>query len=368
MRVLALARYGNLAAGSRIRLAQYLPGLQARGIQVDVDVLLDDSYVSAIYAGRPPDPVRVAAAYLRRLWRVLNGRRYDLLWIQYELFPWLPPWVEQMLQFLGIPYVVDLDDALFHRYDLHRSPWVRGLLGGKIDQVLRGATAVLAGNDYLGQRALRAGAAHVFHVPSVVDLRRYPAAPPPPPDQEFTIGWVGSPSTAPFLRLLTEALARLGSRLVVVGSGDQGLHGVNVEYLPWSEATEVDLIRQFHVGVMPLPDDPWSRGKCGYKLIQYMACSRPVVASPVGVNEKLVMPGHNGLLASTTDEWVEALQFLAAEPARAAVMGEAGRRRVEQDYSLQVVGPRFADILEHAAARFQGHSTSAANLESARIL
>jgi glycosyltransferase involved in cell wall biosynthesis len=119
----------------------------------------------------------------------------------------------------------------------------------------------------------------------------------------------------------------------------------------WDEATETAEIGNFDVGIMPLPDNPWERGKCGFKLIQYMACGKPVVASPVGVNREIVVEGVNGFLASTQKEWVDALLRLKENPALRRTMGERGRRMVEERYCLQVTAPRLQRILLDAAGR-----------------
>ena len=119
--------------------------------------------------------------------------------------------------------------------------------------------------------------------------------------------------------------------------------------VPWREETEATEVSRFDVGVMPLPDEPFERGKCGYKLIQYMACGIPVVASPVGVNRQIVRHGESGFLASTAEEWIQALQLLHGDVALRKRMGAAGRRFFEREYSLQSTAPRLAEILRNAA-------------------
>jgi glycosyltransferase involved in cell wall biosynthesis len=125
--------------------------------------------------------------------------------------------------------------------------------------------------------------------------------------------------------------------------------GVNIECLPWSQATEAQSIAGIDIGLMPLRDSPWERGKCGYKLIQYMACSKPVVASPVGVNARIVQSGVNGFLARSTAEWVETLSLLAADPNLRVACGKQGRSMVESQYSLQVAAPRLASWFHELA-------------------
>lgn len=348
MRVLLLARYDRLGASSRLRSYQYLPYLKTYGIDVTVAPLLVDGYVRSIYVGKHGDPMATIETYLRRLGYLVKSRSYDLLWIEGELLPWLPAWFESLMAATGVKYVVDYDDAIFHRYDLHRSKMVRALLGRKIDTIMRRAETVIVGNSYLADRAKQAGAKRVEYLPTVVDLARYPEW-PPRDRQVFTIGWVGTPVTAGYLEVIRPALAQIGRtvdvRLAIVGARAIEFEGVETEARAWSEETEAADIREFDVGIMPLQDTLWERGKCGYKLIQYMACARPVVASPVGVNSTIVDAGENGFLATTTDDWVRALRALHDDRELRLRMGTAGRLKVEKHYCTQVTTSRLASLL-----------------------
>lgn len=284
---------------------------------------------------------------------MLGGSETRLLWIEKEALPWFPAWVERAL--LGkIPYVLDYDDALFHNYDLHPSRAVRAVLGHRIDALMRGARLVIAGNEYLAQRAQEAGARWVEIVPTVIDLDRYHVRGAVSNSEMLRIVWVGSPSTVHYLRLVEESLAELGKRfrfrLRVVGA-KISMSGVDIECLPWSEDSEVASIAECDIGIMPLKDSPWERGKCGYKLIQYMACGLPVVASPVGVNTQIVRDGENGFLADTPEAWERALGQLLQQTSSREAMGRAGRSRVEKEYCVQQVAPRLAMLLKQAGAR-----------------
>ena len=353
MRVLFLTRYERLGSSSRMRAYQYLPFLQQMGIDSVVAPLLGNDYVKDLYAGRPVNVGRVIAAYLQRIGELIHCRNFDLLWIEKELFPWLPAWSEALLNSLGVPYAVDYDDAFFHRYDLHRNPLVRRVLGHNIDRVMRHASLVIAGNDYLAERALQAGARRVEILPTVVDLNRYPAV-PRLNREVFTIGWIGSPATSSYLKTIQHSLEEVcresKARLVLVGPGDDTmLPNIPLDIRRWSEDREVAEIQSFDAGIMPLPDRPWERGKCGYKLIQYMACGLPVVASPVGVNSQIVTDGINGFTAITDNDWVRALSILRDAPGLREQMGRTGRARVEEKYCLQVTAGRFAELLESVA-------------------
>ncbi|MDR7420164.1 MAG: glycosyltransferase family 4 protein [Armatimonadota bacterium] len=349
MHILALTRYAALGASSRVRFYHYLPHLRAAGLDVRVAPLFDDAYVRRLYARRPARLLPVAAAYVRRVGWLLRAHRFARLWIESELLPWLPAAFERLLTLLGISYVVDYDDAIFHRYDAHPAGPVRALLGRKIDVVMRSASVVMAGNRYLAERARRAGARHVALVPTVVDVERYQPPAVSAPDRPFLIGWIGSPSTVHYLEGIVPALravCREGKAAVrLIGTSLDGAAGLPVESRPWIEDREVDELGAFDVGIMPLHDGPWERGKCGYKLIQYMACGRPVVASPVGANLDIVTHGEHGLFASTVDEWIDALDTLRRDANLREHMGRAGRRRVVEQYSLQAWAPRVAALL-----------------------
>ncbi len=354
MKILLLTRYGPMGASSRYRSYQFLPYLREQGFEVEPVPLLDDPYLHARYAGTGVSRRNVAKAYARRLARLLGSRRFDLVWLEKEALPWLPSGIEISLLAAGAPYVVDYDDALFHRYDRHPSWAVRALLGRKIDRVMRGAALVIVGNSYLAARAHAAGAKQVAILPTVVDLERYPPA-PLAENKTFTIGWIGTPVTAQMhLETIRDTLEAFcadgGARMVTIGSGNLGWR-IPVEVRAWSATTEVADLRGIDVGIMPLPDSPWERGKCGFKLIQYMACGRPVVGSPVGVNDDLIHPGVNGFKATTPEEWIGALDALRSDRDLRRRMGEAGRGQVERAYCLQVAAPKLAGLLSGAAAR-----------------
>jgi hypothetical protein len=351
LKVLLLSRYSRSGASTRLRFLQYLPRLTAAGLEVTQAPLFDDEYLRRLYRGARRSPTQVASAYLRRVVQLLAAGRYDLLWVEKELFPRLPASVERLLAGLGMRCVVDYDDAVFHDYDLSPNWLVRRALGRKIDVVMRRATLVIAGNDYLAARAQAAHAASVETLPTVVDLDRYHVA--PASDSSLRIGWIGTPVTAPYLLSIEGALRELTgdgtTRVLAVGARAGSLPRLSVEVRPWSEEGEVAEMQQFGVGIMPLADGPWEKGKCGYKLIQYMACGKPVVASPVGMNPQLVEHGVNGFLARTEAEWIQALRTLRDDPQMRHEMGKAGRALIERKFSLDVAAPRLIELLRRAA-------------------
>jgi len=350
--ILLLTRYERLGASSRIRFLQFLPALERQGFTFDVAPLLDNSYVRSLYGGPPIGTAHVIRSYLRRFGALSRRKQYDLIWLEKEALPWLPAWLE--LPFLsGVPFVVDYDDAWFHRYENH---WSSLLLGDKIDAVMRGARVVVAGNDYLADRARRAGASRIEIVPTAINLDRYRERPYGSPGAAASVGWVGIPLNAHYLTIVAPALravaAETAIKLHVVGAPvPTELNGVPAVSFDWSEDAEIARIAAFDIGIMPLHDTPWERGKCAYKLLQVMAAGKPVIASPVGANRHVVQHGVNGFLADTTEEWASALRTLSADPDLRRRMGAEARQTVEEHYSTAVVEPRLASILTAAAAR-----------------
>ena len=263
----------------------------------------------------------------------------------------MPSSIERAL--LRKPYIYDFDDAFYLKY---RSGWLglaSPLLGRKFEKIIAGASEVTAGNSGLADYARLYNARAQF-LPTVVDTLRYLPQPVARGGHSFTVGWIGSPSTAPYLSQLIEPLSAIGKegavRLIVIGGKAPKVPNVDVVEVEWNENTEVDIINSFDVGVMPLPDDEWARGKCAFKLIQYMACAIPVIASPVGANVEVVN-GICGLMATTHEEWAEALRWLRDRPLSRAKMGSAGRDRVMQYYSLHKNLPILENVIREAVRK-----------------
>lgn len=350
IRLLGLALYGPLAASTRYRLGQYVPGLNRVGIDLQVRHLLSDEYLRRRFAGESlPWPDLLTAGW-QRFADVGRRRSFHGAILYGELFPLMPGWMERALS--PKPYIYDFDDAFYLKYRKHRLGVMQWALGAKFETVIAGASAVTAGNAVLADFA-RARNSATCEFPTVVDTARYRPMPRERNDR-FTVGWIGSPSTAPYLSALVEPLSVLAGegplRFVVIGGRAPAIPGVDVVELPWSEQTEVALINSFDAGVMPLPDDEWARGKCGFKLIQYMACAIPVVASRVGANMDVV-GSEAGLLVADAHDWAVALRTLRDRPQDARRMGDAGRQRVEQRYSLRRNLPIFAQIIRDTVGK-----------------
>lgn len=346
---LFLTKYDRKGASSRYRSLQYFPRFESAGIQCTYEPLFSDQYLSSLYKSGNRPLGEIFRCYFRRLRSLLDVRKFDVIVLEKELFPYLPALFERILGVVETPYIVDYDDAVFHNYDLSTNLIVRRLIGRKIDVVMREAEVVVAGNEYLASRADEAGAPRIEIVPTVVDLHRYPHVPPDDAGP-LTIGWIGSPQTIKYVRHIEEALEKtceqIDAIVSLVGSGPVEFDGFPVEVVTWSEQTEIQSLGQFDVGVMPLADGPWESGKCNLKLIQYMATGIPVVASPVGASNSMVTDGFNGYFASSQGEWVRRLSLLATDSDLARRLGKNGRRLVERKYCLSATAPKLIDVIK----------------------
>jgi glycosyltransferase involved in cell wall biosynthesis len=327
-----------MGASSRLRTYQFLPFWEQEGYQVKVFPFFNDKYLEEKYQGKRVDRWNLLKCYFKRLWVVLGAKAYHFVWLEKEVFPFLPAWTEWLLQKSGTVYFVDYDDAVFHRYDQSRSGLIRRFLGRKIDAVMRHARVVFVGNSYLEKRALHAGAKRVVRLPTVIDMKRY--GPKNWTDKKpLRIGWIGSPTTLKYMDLVRPQLEQMCKEtdaevLLVNGNISWDFDGP-WSLVPWTEAGEVAAIQQMDIGLMPLPDTPWEQGKCAYKLIQYMACGLPVIASPVGMNVDVVEEGVNGFLAKDGAEWLEALRTLVRDAPLRRRMGERGFALVQKEYTVE---------------------------------
>ncbi|MFL6230745.1 MAG: glycosyltransferase family 4 protein [Pyrinomonadaceae bacterium] len=355
MRILALVPYpADVAPGQRYRMEQWAPPLARLGVEVDFEAFRCEELHSLL--GEPGNTWRKVSLTMRALaqrLRVLKRiKDYDLVYIYNETAMVGPALLEHYISAKGVPFVFDFDDAIYLHYT-YISPVSRSLrllkFPGKTGAICRLAAHVIAGNSYLAAYASRFNR-HVTVVPSTINTESYtfenhkPAAEPP------VIGWTGSYSTVQYLDTLRPVLSRLARRerfkLRVIGVPGYSLEGVEVEAVPWRSETEVADLRAVDIGIMPLPDDEWTRGKCGMKALQYMALGIPCVCSPVGVNPSIIRDGENGLLASTEDEWIERLTRLLHSASLRERLGSAGRATVEAEYASSAHALRVYEIFQ----------------------
>ena len=345
-------RYSRLGASSRVRMYQFEEILSNSGWEVRFYPFSDDSFLRSRYQGKKAW-ARVGASYWRRILDLREMVPAELVWVEKEFIPWAPSWIERAL----IPYrrkvVYDFDDAVHEQFRENPHAPVRAALGNKIPLTVSKSSRVLAGNSTLQDYFSSQLGVDSILIPSTIDTKRLFPAEETPIDETrpFVFGWIGTPVTyetyvEPLLSMFELVAARLEAEFWVIGVPKPSENFQRVKFFPWSAEKEALMLRGIDVGIMPLKDDAWSRGKCGYKLLQYMAVGKAVVASPVGANKEIVSHGVTGYLVQDESDWVRYLSLLAGDRNLSAAMGKRGSEKVASSYSLETAGHQLVDYFD----------------------
>ena len=357
MKVLAWVPYPlGIAPGQRYRIEQWSPYLRDLGIDVTFQSFATPALARTLYTTGhwAAKAAGMAGGMRRRLSEALRAATYDAVLLQREASLIGPAWAERLLHARQPAIVYDFDDAIYLPYVSPSNRYLSYLkFPWKTRALCRMAGAVMAGNDHLAAYASRYND-RVFVVPSTVSMREYQPRPAPSPDRIPVVGWTGSHSSVPYLSVVRAALLELQRRrpfrLLIIGVEHYEIPGVEVECRPWSARTEVQDLWDMDLGIMPLPDEPWARGKCGMKAIQYMGIGIPAVVSPVGANRDIVRDGVTGFHAATDGEWVGKLDLLLTDAVLRERLGAAARESVRTLYSAEAQAPRVAEILRQVAS------------------
>jgi len=360
-RVLFLTLYPETMPSSRLRVYQYLPLLGFYGIHADVAPALPEPWFSRFYysKSRWMKVLQFGAELVNAAARAVKSRSYDLVVIQKGLLLSNFKDLEKMFSNSRVPVVFDLDDAIYGRGIVEfQNPFLRSLQDpSQPEKITALAKAVIAGNSYLKELAEKYNP-QVYQIPTPVDTDRFSPLRNSKEisGQKVVIGWIGMGMGLIWLRMLDRVFQELARRFTFrlkvvtrVGETLYNIQGVDVETVNWSYDEEVSEMQSFDIGVMPLSDDEWTRGKCSYKLLQYMAMGIPSVSSRVGMNQEVVSEGVNGMLASDSEEWIEKLSRLIQSVELRAEMGRKARERVCESYSLDRMAPVFANVLLRTA-------------------
>ncbi len=357
----------DTSPGSRFRIEQWMPYLEELGVSATYEAFEDAELHEIIYTRG--NYARKTASTLRALGRRVSllGRahHYDLVFIYEEAARIGPALFERAIRWMGLPIVYDFCDPVYLPYQSPTNHHLARLkCFGKTATICTLADHVLVGNDDLAGYARRYNP-RVTVVPLTIDTRTYgPKESRSPKGMVPVIGWSGSHSTVPHLEGLAEVLRAVAKirrfRLEVIGAPDYRLEGVEVSSRRWSSATEIPDLHGFDIGIMPLPNDSWTKLRSHLKVRQYMGAGLPSVVSPVGVNAQLVRDGVNGFLADSPRDWVEKLVRLIDDPELRFNMGGRARRTIEEHYAAERWAPRVFDILRDAVGRRRELSTEGA--------
>lgn len=339
MKVLFIVPYPTEGPSNRFRVEQYLPYLKERGIIYSVRPFYNSSIYKVLY--KKGYYVRKALFLflfmLRRIRDVFDAIAYDVIFIHREAYPFSGYVLEWLFRAFGKKLIYDFDDSIFLKKPK------------KLKKIISMSDYVIAGNEFLKNYASQYNK-NVFVLPTCIDTQVYRPKLKMANDDKIVIGWIGTTFTSIYLDLLKNVYATLANRFKnlefrVVGGYPQNLN-LSVTYKEWSLESEVSDLQEFDIGVMPLFDDDWARGKCGFKIIQYMAIGIPTVASRVGMNIEIIKDGKDGFLVSDKEEWINKLSLLIENKKLREDMGKLGREKVENLYSIETNKRKYIDILE----------------------
>lgn len=357
MRILFLTPYPEGEAPSqRFRFEQYLVRLRAEGMECVISPFLDVRAWRILY--KPGHLMSktfgILRGYARRVAGLFSLRRYDAVFIHREASPFGPPWIEWLIaRVFRKPVIFDFDDAIWipNTSDSNRKLTAVVKSFSKTSRIIQWSRLVIAGNKYLADYA-RQYNSHVEIVPTTIDTVGHHNDVVRHENKITVIGWTGSHSTLPLLEELAPVLQRLRRvvefqlRVVCDVPPEFTLDGM--VFVPWSKQDEISELLKFNIGIMPLPDNEWTRGKCGFKALQYMAVGIPAVVSPVGVNAEIVSHGINGLHCSTHDEWFSSLEKLIRDRSYLIELATACRPAVEKSYSVVSQQDRYVSFFRSA--------------------
>lgn len=358
MKVLFLTRYPYEGASSRYRVFQYIPYLEKRGIACTTSSFMSPRmYALSFQKGRHiRKAIYVILASLKRLKILYHYKAYDIIVMQRELFLFSPAIFEKYLARKDVKLIFDYDDALFIHKQSRFNPLGNFLKPkNKIYDIFKAVDCAIAGNDFL-REAAQPHCPYAITLEVAEDTDRIKHRPPHHNSKPLIIGWLGSTSTVKYIGLIQSAMRRIKHDFPdvifeIVGGGDFHLEGLCFKHTAWSLDEELNALTRFDIGIMPLPQDSWSKGKSGGKARTYMAAGVPVIAQNIGYNKHLIKHGETGLLAETEEEWYHAMKTLLKNPKLRQSMGEAARRDIIRRFSPKDKADELVDIFNHVISQ-----------------
>lgn len=334
-------RYGEKGASSRMRFFRYRPFFEKANIKTTFHSFFDDAYLTDLYAGKRRSVMPLCKGGIKRCSELLVLPPDVPLLIEYELFPMLWAWCESCF-LKKHSFFLNFDDPVWEKYA--KIPTLKN----KYDHLVFQAAGVIVANDLLAERFGKLNR-NIIKVPTAVDLDRYVSASEKVEKfPRFTLVWIGNPATFPYLEQFAPVLRKMAKicdfELLMIGKSSWTLPGVPCRSADWSEETEAELLTRSHAGLMPLPDEPFARGKSAYKLIQYAAAGIPALGSPIGENKKIIRHGETGFLCDSAESWCDSLKKLYDDDALRSLMG-TNARLFAADWSIEKQSARVIDFI-----------------------
>ena len=344
----------GLVPSQRFRVEQYLSHLNEKGFHCVMKPFFSEKAYHAFYqSGNVLSKIHsITVSYIKRLSLLFSVSSFDFIFIHREASPLGPPIIEYVIiKFFRKKIIYDFDDAIWLTDNARESFIARTLrCRWKIGSICRWSYKISCGNSYLAEYAHQFNTNIVVN-PTTLDVKDVHKSifTDKHPEAKLTIGWTGSRSTLKYLTTILPALQALERkhtriRYLIIADKNPELPLTNAIFSPWRKETEIEDLAKIDIGIMPLPDDGWTRGKCGFKALQYMAMRIPAVISPVGVNKEIVGDGVEGFWCSTQQEWFARLEQLVLDPGMRSRMGQKGREKVVAGYSVDSNADNFLSL------------------------
>ena len=343
--------YGE-APSQRFRFEQYLDTLEHKGFQITQHSFLSKEGWKILYKDGKnlSKAIHILNGFLRRLFSLASIAQYDFILIHREASPVGPPVFEWAIaKIFRKKIIYDFDDAIWLK-----DPSETGLKAlvkwkSKVASICQWSYTVSCGNEYLANFA-RHYNNNVILNPTTIDTKNVHIPHSRPENALPVVGWTGTHSTMPYLEIILPVLKKLQQKIpfkfLIISNKPPGFQLDTMEYILWSKTTEIEDLNHIDIGIMPLYDDLWSAGKCGFKALQYLALSKPALVSPVGVNSKIINHGTNGFICTNNHDWEHYLKILLQDPKLTRNMGIAGRKFVEDHYSVNSNEDNFLSLFE----------------------
>lgn len=343
MKILFLTKYFSEGASSRYRYFNYKKYFIENGIEVEYAPLLRKGYVEKYYKGLKNGKLSLLIDIIKRIKYIISHKKlFDHIIIEKELIMFCPYILEKFL-LKGCKYSLDFDDN--PKYPYTKNSIVKKIYKNKIDNLVKNASFVTVGNKWYYNEF---DPKKIIYLPTVVDINKYKEK-INYKTKEITIVWIGSKSTVKYLNIIESILIELSKKYLIklkIIGGEINFKNIKIECIKWSEENESKEIRNSDIGIMPLENTYWEKGKCGFKLIQYMACGLPVVASPAPANNEIISHEKDGYIANNEYEWYEYLEKLILDKELRRKLGNVGRKKIKKKYSYQYFGLKYVNLFK----------------------
>jgi hypothetical protein len=349
--IVYFTKYTEKGPSSRYRSFQYKSYLESH-FNLEYYALFNDDYIENLYTHKKTNYVQIFVAYYKRILRVLKLLGTDkIVFIEYELFPFFPPIFEYLLYKTKVRFVLDYDDAIFHNYDLHPNFIVRALFKNKIPTIARKARFIITGSPYLTNFFFNFST-HVTEIPTSILYQKYAEYNGNEgKNQSIAVGWIGSRSTSKnfvFIEGIVDAITSKYPNIEFKLMGfdihlRNGLQSKNIKFFGWSETDELPFLDSIDIGIMPLIESSGNKGKCGFKLIQYMAMGKPTISSPFEAHFKINRDGHN-MFANSMNEWFDSIEYFINNMDYFRHVGTYNKEIIKKYYSVESNKSQYLDL------------------------